>query len=95
MSSPFIREEDQNPDYDPRKYYPARVGETISRRYRIISKLGWGANSTVWLAKDTTRLVRPSLYACFHNTVKLGVAVKPICDVKNYELWQRRTKICQ
>ncbi|EFW20822.1 hypothetical protein CPSG_02665 [Coccidioides posadasii str. Silveira] len=55
MSSPFIREEDQNPDYDPRKYYPARVGETISRRYRIISKLGWGANSTVWLAKDTTR----------------------------------------
>ncbi|KAL2866208.1 kinase domain protein [Aspergillus lucknowensis] len=45
-SSPFIREENQNPNYDPRKYYPARVGETISRRYRIISKLGWGANST-------------------------------------------------
>ncbi|KDE80352.1 serine/threonine protein [Aspergillus oryzae 100-8] len=37
------------PDYDPKKYYPASVGETIARRYRIISKLGWGANATVWL----------------------------------------------
>ncbi|OJJ43956.1 hypothetical protein ASPZODRAFT_153941 [Penicilliopsis zonata CBS 506.65] len=54
MSS-LIREENQNPNYDPRKCYPARVGETISRRYRILSKLGWGANSTVWLAKDTSR----------------------------------------
>ncbi|KAE8406443.1 kinase domain protein [Aspergillus pseudonomiae] len=52
---PVIREENQTPHYDPRKYYPARVGEILPRRYRIISKLGWGANSTVWLAKDTCR----------------------------------------
>ncbi|PWY87843.1 kinase domain protein [Aspergillus sclerotioniger CBS 115572] len=55
MSSPFIREENQSPYYDPERYYPARVGETIGNRYRIISKLGWGTSSTVWLAKDTTR----------------------------------------
>ncbi|PYH78067.1 kinase-like protein [Aspergillus uvarum CBS 121591] len=54
MSS-FIGEENQSPNYDPRKYYPARVGETIARRDRILSKLGWGADSTVWLAKDTSR----------------------------------------
>ncbi|PLB47705.1 kinase domain protein [Aspergillus steynii IBT 23096] len=54
-SSSIIREENQNPNYDPRKYYPAYIGETISRRYRILSKLGWGANSTVWLAKDIGR----------------------------------------
>ncbi|QRD82591.1 serine/threonine protein kinase [Aspergillus flavus] len=41
-----MREENQSPDYDPKKYYPASVGETIARRYRIISKLGWGANAT-------------------------------------------------
>ncbi|PYI05931.1 kinase-like protein, partial [Aspergillus sclerotiicarbonarius CBS 121057] len=57
MTSPFIREEDQSPYYNPETYYPARVGETICNRYRIISKLGWGTNSTVWLAKDTTRWV--------------------------------------
>ncbi|PWY82141.1 hypothetical protein BO70DRAFT_429204 [Aspergillus heteromorphus CBS 117.55] len=52
-----MREEDQAPDCDPAKYYPARIGETLSGRYRMISKLGWGGNSTVWLAKDTTRSV--------------------------------------
>lgn len=56
LSTPrAIREEDQHPHYDSRKYYPAHVGETIYERYCIISKLGWGANSTVWLAKDTNR----------------------------------------
>lgn len=56
LSTPrAIREEDQHPNYDSRKYYPAHVGETLYKRYYIISKLGWGANSTVWLAKDTSR----------------------------------------
>ncbi|OGM49373.1 protein kinase domain protein [Aspergillus bombycis] len=54
-TSPVMREENDNPEYDRKKYYPARIGETLARRYRIISKLGWGANSTVWLAKDTAR----------------------------------------
>lgn len=51
-------EEDQHPNFNPKKYYPAHIGATISGRYRIISKLGWGVNSTVWLAKDIKRLVR-------------------------------------
>ncbi|KAL5344117.1 kinase-like domain-containing protein [Aspergillus crustosus] len=49
------REEDQSPTYDPKKYYPARIGETISDKYRLISKLGWDANSITWLAKDIKR----------------------------------------
>ncbi|KAE8354952.1 kinase domain protein [Aspergillus coremiiformis] len=53
--SSIIIEEDRHPDYDPRKYYPARIGEAISKQYRLVAKLGWGANSTVWLAKDITR----------------------------------------
>ncbi|EEP81764.1 predicted protein [Uncinocarpus reesii 1704] len=50
-----VLEETQNPDYDPKKFYPARVGETINNQYRLISKLGFGTGSTVWLAKDVTR----------------------------------------
>ena len=41
-----LLEEEHNPDYDPKRFYPARVGETI-RKYQIISKLGWGTGSTV------------------------------------------------
>lgn len=50
-------EEETNPDYDPRRFYPARIGETI-QRYQILSKLGWGTGSTVWLAKDIGRFVQ-------------------------------------
>lgn len=49
-----LLEEESNPDYDPRRFYPARVGEII-QKYKIVSKLGWGTNSTVWLAKDVSR----------------------------------------
>ncbi|KOC10713.1 hypothetical protein AFLA70_275g001681 [Aspergillus flavus AF70] len=63
MSS-FMREENQSPDYDPKKYYPASVGETIARRYRIISKLGWGANSTVCWVWQSSRYVTLKITNC-------------------------------
>lgn len=94
MPSTFIREEDQSPYYDPERYYPARVGEIICNRYRIISKLGWGTSSTVWLAKDTNRLVWASLSDISVNIMKLGVAVESICDLEDHELWQGRTELC-
>ena len=53
-SSPL--DEERNPDYDPKRFYPARIGDTILK-YQIISKLGWGMGSTVWLAKDMDRFV--------------------------------------
>ncbi|OJJ34492.1 hypothetical protein ASPWEDRAFT_60859 [Aspergillus wentii DTO 134E9] len=55
FSSISIQEENRSPCYDSKKYYPARIGERISGRYHLVSKLGWGANSTVWLAKDVNR----------------------------------------
>jgi serine/threonine-protein kinase SRPK3 len=34
-------------------YYPVRIGdEFCSSRYRIVHKLGYGASSTTWLARD-------------------------------------------
>lgn len=33
-------------------FYPLRLGETLDERFVITRKLGWGGNSTVWLAKD-------------------------------------------
>lgn len=56
ISLPSPIEEEQCPTYNPKKYYPARIGETVGR-YRIVSKLGWGASCTAWLAQDVSRLV--------------------------------------
>lgn len=50
-------EEEQNPDYDPKRFYPARIGEAINGKYQIISKLGFGTGSTVWLAEEMNRSV--------------------------------------
>lgn len=37
--------------YAPGGYYPVRIGDLFGR-YRIIHKLGYGASSTIWLARD-------------------------------------------
>lgn len=38
--------------YDARMFYPVRIGEVFRGRYQIITKLGWGAHSTIWLCRD-------------------------------------------
>ncbi|PLN79814.1 protein kinase-like protein [Aspergillus taichungensis] len=49
-------EEENTPYYDPRLFYPARVGDVLSDRYQLAAKLGYGSSSTVWLARDLDRL---------------------------------------
>lgn len=48
-------EEEQSADYHPDRFYPARIGETLNGRYQLATKLGHGAQSTVWLARDLNR----------------------------------------
>lgn len=45
-------EEEALPDYLASRYYPARIGESFRGQYQIVGKLGFGASSTVWLARD-------------------------------------------
>ncbi|KAM6929162.1 SRSF protein kinase 3 isoform 2-T2 [Lycodopsis pacificus] len=33
-------------------YHPVQIGDTFNRRYQVLSKLGWGYYSTVWLCLD-------------------------------------------
>lgn len=80
-----LLEEETNPDYDPRRFYPARVGETI-QKYNIISKLGWGSSSTVWLAKDVNRSVTCASRLYSINRLQLAMAIEPICCAQNHQL---------
>ncbi|KAG7100671.1 Serine/threonine-protein kinase SRPK like [Verticillium longisporum] len=45
-------EEELFKDYEASRYYPAIIGQVIKDRYQIVGKLGFGASSTVWLARD-------------------------------------------
>ncbi|KAK9367918.1 kinase-like domain-containing protein [Lipomyces kononenkoae] len=40
------------PDYNSKKYYPAKPGEVLANRYQVLVKVGWGISSTVWFARD-------------------------------------------
>lgn len=53
-------EEEKTPYYDPKRFYPARLGEVLNDRYQIVTKLGYGTSSTVWLARDLKQCVTPS-----------------------------------
>lgn len=44
--------EEQTPNYHPDRFYPAHLDQVLNGRYQIATKLGHGANSTVWLARD-------------------------------------------
>jgi hypothetical protein len=44
-------------DYEPGGYCPVVIGQTFNARYYVLRKLGWGMFSTVWLAKDGSKIV--------------------------------------
>ncbi|KAH7240360.1 kinase-like domain-containing protein [Fusarium redolens] len=48
-------EEEKTPNYSPERFYPIRLGQLLNGRYQVATKLGYGANSTVWLARDLNR----------------------------------------
>ena len=50
-------EEEKTPYYDPKRFYPPRLGEVLNGRYQVATKLGYGTCSTVWLARDLSQLV--------------------------------------
>lgn len=50
LNQPF--EEEKLPGYEPDQFWPIHIGETLNSRYTVVGKLGFGANSTVWLCRD-------------------------------------------
>ena len=45
-------EEETQPRYNPEAFYPAKLGEILNDRFKIVAKLGYGMTATVWLGKD-------------------------------------------
>lgn len=56
-------EEETLPTFVPEHYYPVAIGEVFQSRYQIVSKLGFGISSTVWLCRDLLSVI---LCYCFH-----------------------------
>ncbi|KAJ5990221.1 hypothetical protein N7522_010428 [Penicillium canescens] len=49
-----IVDEEKWPGYkeNAKHFYPARPGEILGNQFQLLTKLGWGVGSTVWLARN-------------------------------------------
>ncbi|KAM0425547.1 hypothetical protein ACHAPT_009339 [Fusarium lateritium] len=71
-------EEERIPDYVASRYYAACIGQVLQDRYQIVGKLGFGATSTVWLARDLDHRR--------HVALKLFVHSKSMGEQLDHEL---------
>lgn len=53
-------EEELMPAFEKCLFYPVNIGDVINAKYQVISKLGFGANSTVWLCRDVMYVYFPN-----------------------------------
>ncbi|KAJ9490350.1 hypothetical protein VN97_g2932 [Penicillium thymicola] len=49
-------DEEVCPNYNSATFYPAKPGEVLAKKFQLLVKIGWGSQSTVWLARDISRL---------------------------------------
>ena len=49
-------EEERKQDYDPRHFYPVKLGEIFHDKYEVVVEV-FGGGSTVWLARNLQRYV--------------------------------------
>ncbi|KAF7695947.1 SRSF protein kinase 3 [Silurus meridionalis] len=47
-----LEEEEDPSEYCDGGYHPVQVGDVFNKRYKVLSKLGWGYFATVWLCVD-------------------------------------------
>ena len=74
-------DEEDLKDYKKGGYHPVTIGEQFAnRRYRVLSKLGWGHFSTVWLAWDS-RHARPSVLKLQKSAQRYAEAAKDEVDL--------------
>ncbi|PGH32490.1 CMGC/SRPK protein kinase [[Emmonsia] crescens] len=52
LSVKKLIEEEGIPSYKVEQFYPVYIGEVFKSRYQVVSKLGFGTSSTVWLCRD-------------------------------------------
>jgi len=59
IDASFKVDEEQLRHYKPGHFYPVYIGNIYESRYQVLSKLGYGSCSTVWLARDITFGISP------------------------------------
>lgn len=57
----YADREEGRENYKKGGYHPVKIGDVFNNRYTVISKLGWGHFSTVWLCEDSQTKTRVAI----------------------------------
>lgn len=77
-------DEEIHPEYRPSSFYPARPGEVLARKFQLLVKIGWGSQSTVWLARDVSRCPSTlSVRVCFMLTAETNPVRFSLSPLRN------------
>ncbi|KAI0134009.1 CMGC protein kinase [Xylariales sp. AK1849] len=71
-------EEETLPFYDPKLWYPVRIGEVFGKQYQVVAKLGYGTTSTIGLCHDLLD----------HRYVTLKVHINALASNRELEIYQ-------
>ncbi|KAJ5100646.1 kinase-like protein [Penicillium angulare] len=77
-------EEGRMPAFKRGLYYPVQLGDTLNSKYRVVSKLGFGANATIWLCRDmnTHRHIALKVYIHTPGPNREVAVLKHISSIK-------------
>ncbi|KZF26273.1 kinase-like protein [Xylona heveae TC161] len=77
-------EEERMPAYEQSLFYPVKLGDVFCAKYQIISKLGFGANATIWFCRDlqSHRYVAMKVYIHSSETSREVQALKHLSSLK-------------
>ncbi|RJE21865.1 STYKc [Aspergillus sclerotialis] len=78
-------EEEYMPAYEQGLFYPVQIGQVLNARYQILSKLGYGANSTVWFCRDLLRRRYAALkvYICSAGAERQSEVLKHLASINS------------
>lgn len=79
-------EEETFPGYVAERYYPAHIGQVFNSRYRVVTKLGFGATSTIWLCRD----VRENRYLTLKLHIRTNHPIRELQITKHLQSIQQR-----
>ncbi|OAL34541.1 hypothetical protein AYO20_06171 [Fonsecaea nubica] len=82
-------EEETLPLFYQKRYYPVKIGDVFKQQYRIIAKLGYGAYSTVWLAREEISKQYISLKVCIEDGTETSPVVNEVAMLRRLSEFAR------
>ncbi|KAG9729340.1 kinase-like protein, partial [Aureobasidium melanogenum] len=76
------------PAFADKSYYPVLLGDVYLNRYKVITKLGYGSNSTVWLSLDQkyNSFVALKIYACTSHALRESRILAELAKIRSQHI---------